>query len=467
LPDSQADYTDEAVAATPAGRGSATEGAEGAKGWLGSALDALPQANRLKQAAYSIADQALAVGGMFLANVALARTQSKAEYGIFVLSYSGFTFLAGLYDAVILEAYTVYGSGRYNTRFTEYARLLWRSNARVGLVLTATISAIWGVLAWAKPALASATVLGLALTCGFLLTASFVRRTFYIRRRPDLSARFSLVFFTTFAVLLWLTIRIRVSNGFYVFLIAAIAWIVAGVSLARELPGNSRSGAQFTDDEPRYWSEHWKYSRWVLVTALVFQLTNQLYYWLSAGILSVKETGDLRAMYNLVTPVDQVLIAMTFLVLPMLSRRAASRGIAGLLPVWKAYCAGALLVTGAFAACIKLFGKPVMHFLYAGKFDDVAPILGTLTLLPVVMAIGNTMNAAIKAMEKPKLVFYAYVCSGTTSVALGVPLVAHFGLRGVVYGMLISAAAYTVSLAVFLLWIVSSKVAAPPGAHYC
>jgi O-antigen/teichoic acid export membrane protein len=415
---------------------------------------------RVRQAGYSIADQALAVGGMFLANVALARTQSKEEYGIFALSYSVFTFLAGLHNGAILETYTVYGSGRYHSRFTEYAWLLWRSNAWLGLALTATLSLIWSALKLSKPALASPTILGLALACGFLLTGSFVRRTFYIRRRPDLAARFSLVFFAACALLLWLAIRVRILSGFSVFAIAAVAWIVAGAFLSRELPGSTKPSVSFTDEEPGYWSEHWKYSRWVLVTALVFQLTNQVYYWLSAGILSVKETGDLRAMYNLVGPVDQVLIAMSFLVLPMMSRRAASRGVAGVLPVWKAYCAGSLLVTVGFAAFVNLFGKPVMHFLYVGKFDDVAPLLGLLALLPVVMAIGNTMNAALKAMEKPKLVFYAYVCSGSTTVLLGIPLVTHFGLRGVVYGLLLSATAYTVALAVGLLFSVYSKAAA-------
>src|SRR5882762_10157803 len=114
---------------------------------------------RMRQIGFSIADQALAVGGMFLANVALARTQSKEEYGIFALSYSVFTFLAGLHNGAILETYTVYGSGRYNSRFPEYASLLWRSNAWLGLAISATLSLIWGVLAWSKPALASPTIL--------------------------------------------------------------------------------------------------------------------------------------------------------------------------------------------------------------------------------------------------------------------------------------------------------------------
>src|SRR5260370_8868221 len=167
-------------------------------------------AARMRQIGFSIADQALAVGGMFLANVELARTQSKEDYGIFALTYSVFTFLAGLHNGAILETYTVYGSGRYNARFAEYARLLWRSNAWLGDALTASISIVWGALYEVKPSLASPTIVGLALGSGFLLTATVVRRTFYIRNRPDLAARFSLALFATCAGLLGLPISMRI-----------------------------------------------------------------------------------------------------------------------------------------------------------------------------------------------------------------------------------------------------------------
>ena len=53
--------------------------------------------------AYSLADQAFSVGGTFLINVMLARTQSKEEYGMFALSYSIYTLLSGLHNAAILE----------------------------------------------------------------------------------------------------------------------------------------------------------------------------------------------------------------------------------------------------------------------------------------------------------------------------------------------------------------------------
>src|SRR5260370_27840700 len=398
---------------------------------------------RMRQIGFSIADQGFSVGGMFLVNVALARTQTKEEYGIFALSYSVFTFLAGLHNAAVLEAYTIYGSGRYHRSVPAYAWLLWRSNLLLGLGAAAVLTLLWGLLAWIAPALASRAVLGLALACGILLTASFARRTFYMRRRPDLGARFSAAYFVFWGGLLWLSLRLGTLNGLYAFAIAAVAWCVAAIVMRRELPERA-SGPVFLELEPKYWAEHWKYSRWVLVTALVFQLTTQAYYWLAAGYLSVKEVADLRAMYNLVTPVEQLFGALTLLILPVMSLRYATRQMAGVVPLWKGYCFGWLAVTGAFAGFINVFARPLMHALYGGKFDDLASLLGTLALLPVVMGIGNTMNAALNSVHKPEAVFYAYVTSGVATFLVGIAPGTRLGLGGAVYGMLLSARAHTV-----------------------
>lgn len=409
-----------------------------------------PTVSRVVQIGFSIADQALAVGGMFLINVALARTQSREQYGVFALSYSIFTFLAGLHNAAILEAYTVYGSGKYNKHLAAFAGKFLRVNVLWCLVLTAVLAFIWQSLALKWASLASPTMLGLSLACGFLLTAAFLRRSFYIRRRPDLAARLSLVFFLMCSLFLWLSIRLQILSGFTAFTIVALAWIVAGLSLFKELPKVNES-PKFLQAEPHYWAQHWKYSRWVVATAFTFQITWQGYYWLSAAFLSVKQVADLRAMYNLVSPVDQIFIAMSFLVLPKMSHRHANDGMSGLFPVWKTYVSGVIGITLAFAALVNLVGPRAMHILYAGKFDDIAPILGILAFLPVIMGIGNSMNDALKSAERPNIVFYAYLCSGSATFILGIPLVVRLGLRGAVYGMLATAATYTLALGLGLI----------------
>jgi len=416
---------------------------------------------RVLQVGCSIADQGFSVGGMFLVNIALARTQTKEEYGTFALSYSVYAFLTGLHNAAILEAYTIYGSGRYRERFPAYAWLLWRRNLFLAVAAAAAVTFLWVALAWTAPALASRTVLGLGLTCGVLLTASFVRRTFYMRGRPDLAARYSAVYFALCAGLLWLALRVGILNGFCAFAIAAVAWGVAMLSVTRELPKKA-AGPDFLEHEPGYWTEHWRYSGWVLVTAFVFQLTTQAYYWIAAGYLSVKGVADLRAMYNLVTPVEQLFAAIAMLILPMMSHRYAEKRMAGLLPVWKLYGVATLLVTGNFAVLVNFLGKPAMHMVYAGRFDDVAALLGTLALFPVVMGIGNTMNAALKSMEKPQAVFYAYAASGAATFLIGIPLVTYLGLRGAVYGMLVSGGAYTVALGMAFLSAVHAEGYAAP-----
>lgn len=199
--------------------------------------------------------------------------------------------------------------------------------------------------------------------------------------------------------------------------------------------------------EPGYWTEHWRYSRWVLLTAFVFQLSTQGYYWLAVKFLSVGEVGSLRSMVNIVIPLDQVFTAMDLVILPAMCSRYASKRFVGLVPLWKRYCGGWFVITCAFAAVVVIWGKPVMHLLYAGKFDSVAPLVRILALLPVVTGAGHTINSALKAAERPNLVFYAYVFSGAATFVFGIPLVIHLGLRGAVLGMLVSATAYTVALA--------------------
>jgi O-antigen/teichoic acid export membrane protein len=424
------------------------------RGWVRPIFTVVPSASRLKAIGYSFADQALATGGVFLANVALARVRSKEEYGMFALSYSVYMFLSGLHNAAILEPFTVYGSGRYRERFSDYLRLMARNNLLFGFLLSGTILLMWLVFWRAAPHLASRALLGLGLTVGVLLSGIFLRRAFYVHRQPALAAKSSLAFFLTVALALWLAWKAHLVDGLWVFVILALGWTVAGARYARKL-ALGKTHAAFSESEPGYWSVHWKYARWVLSTAFVFQLMTQGYYWLVAEFLSVKEVGELRAMFNLVAPMDQIFIALSYLVLPAMAAHYAMKRLDNLLSLWRRYALAILGVTALFALGIRILGQQVMHVLYAGKFDDLGPLLFLLALLPVSTAIGNTMAQALNASERPKLVFYGFLSSGAATFATGIPLVMRFGLRGAVYGMLLSGT--TFSVAIGILFAVYAK----------
>ena len=406
--------------------------------------------SRVSQIASSFADQAFAVGGMFLANIVLARVQSKQEYGMFALSYSVYTFIAGIHNALILEPYSIHGGGRYHDRFSSYSRHMSRNNALLGTALMATLASIWLLLRRYDPAIAPRSFLGLAFAAPILLSALFIRRTLYLRREPKLAARFSVVSFVALVFLLAIATKTGMLDGFSTFLIAAFAWVISGLFLIRQLPG-LRGAHAFAESTPDRWAEHWKYARWVLATAFVFQLTYQGYYWLLAGFISVKDVAELRAMYMLLAPADQIFIALDLLVLPIMAFHYASGQRGQLLSLWKKFGVLTFLTSFAYAASVWMFGRHVMHSIYAGKFDDISDLLFLFAILPVIMSIGNSLNVALKSVERPDLVFGSYVASGFITVLLGIPLVRHFGLRGAVLGMLASAGMYTASMLVGLM----------------
>jgi O-antigen/teichoic acid export membrane protein len=396
------------------------------------------------------------VGGIFWVNVMLARAQSKEEYGMFALSYSVYTFFSGLQNAAILEPYTVYGSGRYRERFSEYASLMARSNETVGAILTACLLLAFAILSVFAPHLGSRALIGLSLTVGVLLWSSFVRRTFYVQGRADMAAKISCIFFVSVACGVFLTAHFHLLNSFSVFLILALGWIAAGAGFVGKFR-RPKSGKEFLQAEPGYWREHWKYAKWVLGTAFVFQLTTQGYYWLVAGLLSVKDVAQLKAIYILVTPVDQFFIAVNYLVLPAMAAHFAAGRLGEYFSLWRKVGLATVCVTGLFAGGVRMAGRPVLHVLYAGKFDGLVPLLFLLALLPLLMGIGNTMNDALKAAEMPRLVFYAYLASGAATVLLGIPLVKQFGLKGAVYGMLVSGATYSAVLGFGFLFRIARK----------
>jgi O-antigen/teichoic acid export membrane protein len=403
---------------------------------------------------FSMADQALAVGGMFLANVALARSQSREEYGNFVLSCSVLVFLLGLHNAALLEPFTVFGAGRYRQRFSEYFRLIAWSNAALGMLLAAPLLGFFFAFRWLAPGRLPPMLLGLGLAVGCLFSGALLRRVFYLERRPQLAAAASLIFVLTVAAGLGLGQKLGRLDGLAVFLVLAAGWIAAIVSLASTLPwigrGERKPATSFLAAEPGYWRKHWNYSRWVLATAFVFQLATQGYYWLVAGLLSVEEVARLKAIALVVAPAEQIFIALNYLVLPALCARHAAGNLSGLRLAWRWYAISITAATFVFFLLICAIGRPLTHLLYGGRYDDAAPLLPWLVLLPVIMGVGHTMNAALKAAERPRLVFWAYVCSGAVTFAAGVPLVARFGVRGAVDGMLASGAAYTAALAVGL-----------------
>ena len=108
-------------------------------------------------------------------------------------------------------------------------------------------------------------------------------------------------------------------------------------------------------------------------------------------------------MYILVGPVDQVFIAISYLIVPALAAHYASHRMRSFLSLWRRFTLATILVTGLFALVVRITGRSVVHFLYGGKYDDLTPYFFALGFLPLILWIGTTMGQAFSEQRSQSL----------------------------------------------------------------
>jgi O-antigen/teichoic acid export membrane protein len=239
-----------------------------------------------------------------------------------------------------------------------------------------------------------------------------------------------------------------------VLIILACSWVLAGpVFLWHRSGGISRS--DFFARNPGYFGYHWQYSKWVILTALVFQMTQQGFFWLAAILLDTTRVAELRAAWNLVQPTTLIFSSLSFVMLPRLADLIQTKGLrdAPMRPEIVKYTLVVLLAALGCAGLAWAFGSAAYRLIYAGKYGGSVGLLYVVALMPVAAGIAGVFSDALRAVEKPGLVFYAYVVGGLLTLAVGVPAILSRGVEGAAWGMVASNSGYAITLVLFYWWV--------------
>jgi Na+-driven multidrug efflux pump len=78
--------------------------------------------------------------------------------------------------------------------------------------------------------------------------------------------------------------------------------------------------------------------------------------------------------------------------------------------------------------------KPLFHFLYSGRYMEVAYLLPALALGQIFWSATFGPSIALRAMESPASVFVALAFATLVSLVVGVPATWAFGLKGAIWG---------------------------------
>lgn len=387
----------------------------------------------------AVLDQGLFAGSHFVLNILLARWLPPAEYGAFAAAYSIFLLVAAFHHALLAEPMMVFGAGKFAGRFSGYLRRLLRVHAVFVLPfgLIALGGTAWWIRAGGHP-LAGALV-GLAASGLFILLLTMLRRALFTRMLPGWSALGG----AFYAVVLLGTTLLLARSDLLSPLSALLAMGGAAGLTGLLLLLRVRSGADPTTPGPDIGDilgEHWQYGRWALASVIPMWVYGNVYYLLLPLWVGLEGAGEFRAVINLAMPVLHTFTALSLLLLPVLVRTRDEGGMEKLGGVVGKVLLLFLLGATAYLQLLVPFGDAAVLFLYSGQYQEYGVLVMLVVgLIPLAWAPISVFAGALRATERPDLVFVSQAAAAGMAIAAGSLLIWGAGVEGALVAMFLAA----------------------------
>ena len=402
----------------------------------------------------AVLDQGLFATSNFVMSILLARWLSPTDYGVFALVYSVFALISILHSGLIAEPMLVFGSGRHAHHHRKYLHVVLRFHWMVALGLSAILAlAAVASLVLASPSVAAA-FLGLAIAAPFLLYRYTGRSATYMILNPRLAAITAAIYMATMLPGILAFHRIGYLSPTTAFLLMGLASLGSGLWLFRRRLKPERVPRGGTPSSQEVLHQHLGYGRWAVTTGIFSWLPGQAYYLALPIWAGLEATAQLKAVLNLIMPVSHGFAAIGVLLVSALVRFHDH-------PRFRHLVLGGMVFFTTLASVywllLGLYHQPIMLWLYGGQYlapDRVPWILG---LVPVVYGSATVLGAALRGLERPDTVFWAYAASSLVTVTLGIGLMIRYGLEGAAWGMVAASATTTLTMG----WFFFVKKVAP------
>ncbi|MGH9431325.1 MAG: hypothetical protein ACRD3T_07255 [Terriglobia bacterium] len=387
---------------------------------------------------FTVLDQAAISGSNFVISILLGRWLAPSHYGAYALAFAIFILLTRVYQALLLEPMAVFGGSAYEPCLRAYIKALVRIHVvmTVLIVLALSLSSVLARTLGHTSGLAGALA-GVTLAAPCVLLFWMARRSFYFQLSPARAAAGSLIYFALVLVGLLAGHARGLITPFTAFLLMGVAAAFTSVLLFRQLQRALPVGL-IGPTLRQAWRRHWEYGRWALAASVASWLPAYIYYPLLGAVSGMASAGQLRALMNLVSPVNQVLAALSMLFIPHAARVQGRHGIGRSRGLSYKLMALSVAMTAGYWAVMILFKRPVFELFYGTRY------LGIMNLLPIV-AFGSLFWSAasgpsivLRGMESPQSLFWAFGVATVISLLIGVPAAWKFGLTGGIWGMNIS-----------------------------
>ena len=401
-----------------------------------------------KSGTWTILDQALFAGSNFILHLLLARWLSAEAYGAFTIGFTLFILIGTLHTGLITEPMLVFGPGRYQSNFGRYLRLLVQGHSVFTSGCFLLLLPVGLLLYFGAYPQVGAVLVALALAQPFILLLWLMRRACYVPLKPNWAATGGLVYL----VVLISGVYVLYHTDFVVLsaevamLALGIASLISALWLTRLLlckPAATASIAFKKDVR----LQHLSYGRWASATGVLEWIPGHIAFLVLPLAAGLEASGTLKALMNTVMPAANIYGALSVLLVSVLVRERSGPNFLKLL----GRITG-VVVLGTLVYWILLggFGFEIIDWLYNGRHSEYDYLLWLVGALPVGSGIMAMLCAALRALERPNLIFSAHLAATAIALSVGVILIFEFGIVGALVSLLIQIVVEIVLLTYYL-----------------
>lgn len=411
-------------------------------------------------------DQAFFAGSNFVINVLLARWMLPDEYGAFVVVYAWFLIIQNLYDAVLIEPMMVYGAGKFSSIFRKYLGFVYAGHVILSLV--GSLALFLGALfAWSYDTpLVAGAMMGVVVASPFILTRWLTRQPFYVISRPQIAVIGGVIYLiVTMIVLVTLQLipsgypliapmflaesdfssvfwyhrasYITPSSALLAMALGGLCGSIVLTSILKPIFRLRNTEELNTKDVVK---DHWKYGRWSSIDRMLAWVPSNIFYVMLPILVGLSASGALRAIINLVMPINMAMLALIAIMLPSFVRAYNINGRPALVKRMIKISIALVSFNGMYCLFITVFGQQIIHFVFDGKYDDVTtiPVLFTMGLVPVLVATNTVLDTGLRSMGQVRTSFFSKIIPTIITLTLGLYLTAEYGILGVNVSLIIT-----------------------------
>ena len=405
-----------------------------------------------------VLDQVVVSGANFVLNVLLARWMSPSNYGEFAIAFAVLLLVAGPHGALLTDPLNVVGVRRFYGRYPQYLRALLTLHAALTIPLGALIAAV-ALWSGATPHLPAAWLVTLGIVTPVVLLLWLLRGACYLELRPGGALTGSALYGIVLLGLVllghlgsWLTPPMAV-------VLMGVASALASLRIAASLGLLSPPWTSL--DLPLVIHEHWSYGRWILGASLAHGVAYGLYVPLVGALVGLEQTAVLRALQNLVLPLQQVLTGITMVAYPSMSRQVVEHGPAYLRRRGPLFLLVGVGLATVYGIAIAALGRPLLGALYGtGYYAGYASLMSLIALAAIMTSVAQFLSILVRVMNQPRAVLWSKLAAAAWLAGPGLVLVRASGVSGAAW----SLAGGSLAEALVLAFVLTRRVALAAAA---